>query len=88
MWETQQNGAGLDYFKTLALQEILKSQNQHQADSYAFSEVKHLCQQGGCARNKRQYLTAPQNRRSYRWMLVCVSTVYLRLTYGIWPLKY
>ena len=32
-------------------------------------------------------LTAPQNQRSYRWMLVCVWTVYLCLTYGIWSLK-
>ena len=27
-----------------------------------------------------QYLTAPQNQRSYRWMLVCAWMVYLRST--------
>ena len=52
-----------------------------------FLEVKHLYQSVGCARSKRQYLTAPQNQKSYRWMLVCVWTVYLRLTFGIWTLK-
>ena len=40
----QHNNADLVCFKILTLQETLKTQNQHQEDSYAFSEVKHLCQ--------------------------------------------
>ena len=40
--ETQYNNAHLDCVKTLILQETLKIQNQHQEDSYAFSEVKHF----------------------------------------------
>ena len=69
------------------LQEILKTQNQHQAESCAFFEVEHLYRSDGCARSKRQCLTAQQYQRSYRWMLVCVWTVYLRSTCGIWSLK-
>ena len=37
MWETQHNSAGLEYFKTLILLEISKTQNQHQVDFCAFS---------------------------------------------------
>ena len=37
-----------------------------------FWEVEHLYRSVGCARSKRQHLTAPQNQRSFRWMLVCV----------------
>ena len=44
MWETQHNGAGLDYFKTLILQEISKTQNQHQEEFCAFSGVTRLSQ--------------------------------------------
>ena len=36
----------------------------------------------GCARSKLQCRTALLNHRSNRWMLVCVWTVYLRLTSG------
>ena len=32
MWETQHNNADLDCFKTLILQETLKTQNQHQEE--------------------------------------------------------
>ena len=49
----------------------------------AFLEVEHLYRSVGCARGKHQYLTAPQNQRSYRLMLVCVWMVYLRSTCGI-----
>ena len=44
MWETQHNSAGLDYFKTLILLEISKTQNQHQEEFCAFSGVTRLCQ--------------------------------------------
>ena len=39
MLEMQHSNVNLDYFKTLILQEISKTQNQHQEDFYAFSEV-------------------------------------------------
>ena len=39
MWETQHNNFKLDYFKTLISLETLKTQNQHQEEFYAFSEV-------------------------------------------------
>ena len=77
----------LGYFKFQTLQESLKTQNQHQAEFCAFLEVEHLYRSVGCARSKRQCLTALKNQRSYRWMLVCVWTVYLRLSYRIWSLK-
>ena len=48
----------------------MKTQNQHQAEFRAFLEVEHLYRSAGCARSKRQCLTALQNQRSYRWMLV------------------
>ena len=32
----------------------MKTHNQHQVDSYAFSDVKHLCQEVECARNRHQ----------------------------------
>ena len=51
-WATQHNNAGLDYFKTLILQETWKTRNQHQEELYTFSEVKRLFQFVGCARNR------------------------------------
>ena len=71
------------YFKIQILQVILKTQNQHQWEFCAFLEAEHLYRSVGCARRRRQYLTAPQNQKSSRWMLVCVLMVYLRSTYGI-----
>ena len=44
LWETQHNNAEEDCFKILILREALKTQNQHQVDSYAFSEVKRANQ--------------------------------------------
>ena len=41
--ETQYNIAGLDCFKTLNLQEILKTQNQDQEEFCAFSGVTRWC---------------------------------------------
>ena len=37
MWETQHSNVNLDFFKTLILQEISKTQKQHQEEFYAFS---------------------------------------------------
>ena len=60
---------------------------QIQAEFCAFLEVEHLYRSVGCARCKRQCLPAPQNPRSYRWMLVCEWMGYLRSTCGICFLK-
>ena len=83
MWAMRLNIVDWGYFKIQILQEILKTQNQHQTAFCAFLEVEHLYRSVGCARSKRQYLTAPQNQRSSRWMLVCEWMVYRRSTYGI-----
>ena len=56
LWETQHNSADLDCFKTLILQETLKTQNQHQEESCPFSEVTRLCQEVWCARNRLQFV--------------------------------
>ena len=42
--ETQHSNADLDCFKTLILQETLKTQHQHQVESCVFSGVTLLCQ--------------------------------------------
>ena len=62
MWATLNIVDG-GHFKIQNLQEILKTQNPHQAESCAFLEVEHLYQSVGCARSKRQCRTAPQNQR-------------------------
>ena len=49
---TQHNNAVEDCFKILILREALKTQHQHQVDSYAFSEVKHLCQSVGMCKKR------------------------------------
>ena len=82
MWAMRLNTVDWGYLKIRTLQEILKTQNPQQAEFCAFLEVEHLFRSVGCARSKRQYLTALQNQRSYRWMLGCVWTVYLRSTCG------
>ena len=54
------------------------------SESHLSLEVEHLFPQVGCARSKLQCLTVPQNRRLFRWMLVCEWTVSLLLVYGMW----
>ena len=44
--------AGWDCFKTVVLQEILRTQNLLRVEHGAFSEVTCLCQQVGCARKQ------------------------------------
>ena len=43
MWETLQNNADWDCFKTPVLQDILRIQNQHQVEHCAFSEASWMC---------------------------------------------
>ena len=53
-----------DYFKTLISREILKNRNPLLKEHCVFSEVIHLFQQVGCARNKLLFLTVQQNLKS------------------------
>ena len=63
MWETLQNSADWDCFKTPILLEILRIQNLHQVEHCAFSEAKRTVQQSvGCVRNKLQFRTVQQNQ--------------------------
>ena len=68
MLETLQNNADWDCFKTPILQKILRIQNLHQEEHYAFSEVIHLFHSVGCVRNKLQFRTVQQNQKSVPWM--------------------
>ena len=52
------------------LADILKAQNQHQVDSCANSEVIHLFQQVGCARNKHRSHTVQRKLRLFFLMQV------------------
>ena len=67
MWETLQNNADWDCFKTPILQEILRIQNLRQVEHCAFSEAIRLFQTVGCVRNKLQFRTVQQNQKSFLW---------------------
>ena len=92
MWscvKTQHNNADLDYFKTLILQETLKTQNQPQEEFCPFSEVTRLCQEVGCARNRLQFHTVLQKLKSFLSMQVYAWTVFpLSLGFGGWSLSF
>ena len=68
-------------FKTQTLLETLRTRNQLLEESYVYSEVEHLSPSVGCARNKRQYPTVPQNRKLFLWMLDCAWMEYLLSTF-------
>ena len=68
--ETLHNNVGWDFFRTLIFLEILKTQNQHQEDSCAYSVVIHLFQQVGCASNKHLSHTVQRMRILFRFMQV------------------
>ena len=68
IWETMQNSADWDCFKTPILQEILRTQNLLHVEHYAFAEVIRLFQSAGCVRNRRQFRTVQQNQKSFPWM--------------------
>ena len=63
MWETQHNIADWDCFKTLILQEALKTRSQHQGDFCACSEVAQSYKQLGCAGNRLQFHLVLQTLR-------------------------
>ena len=52
MWETLQNNADWDCFKTPILQEILRTRNLLQVEHSAFSEVIRLFQSVGMCQNQ------------------------------------
>ena len=84
MCETQRDNADKDCFKILILQETLRTQNEHQGDSCAFSEVKHLFQKVGCARNKLQFDTVPRKLKLFLLVQVHAWTELARLIFGTW----
>ena len=88
MWEIQHNSADWDCFKTPILQEILRIQNLHQVEHCAFLEVIRLFQSVGCVRNKLQFRTVQQNRKSSLWTQDWGWTVYPYLIYGIWSSQF
>ena len=67
MWETLQNNADRDCFKTPILQEIWRIQNLHQVEHCAFLEVIRLFQSDGCVRNKLQFRIDQQNLKLSLW---------------------
>ena len=75
------------FFKTPILQEKWKTQNQHQEEFCAISEVTRLCQKVGCARNRLQFHTALQKLESILLMQVYAWTLFPSFT-GIWWLKH
>ena len=83
MWEILPNNADWDCFKTLTLQEILKIQNPLLEEHCACSEVIHLFQLVGCARNKLLFPTAQQNLKLSLWTLDWDWMVCLLWNYGI-----
>ena len=61
MWAMRLNIVDWGYFKIQTLQGILKTQiNIRRSFVEHFLEVEHSYRSVGCARSKRQYLTAPQ----------------------------
>ena len=88
MWETLQNYADWDCFKTPILQEILRTQNLILVEHYVFLEVIRLFQSVGCARNKLQFHTVQQNQTSFSWTQDWGWTVYPNLIYGTWSSQF
>ena len=88
VWETLQNSADWDCFKTPILQEILRTRNLLQVEHCAFSEVIRLFQSPGCVRNNLQFRTVQQNQKPFLWMQDWAWTVYPRLTSGIWSSQF
>ena len=64
-WETLQNNADWNCFKTPILQEILRTQNPLLEEHYAFLEVMRSFQSAGGVRNKLQFPTVQQNQKSF-----------------------
>ena len=65
MWETLQNNADWDCFKTPILQGILRIQILFQVEHCAFGRVIRLFQSVGCVRNEIQFHTVQQKPKSF-----------------------
>ena len=88
MWETLQNNADWDCFKTPILQEISRIQILHQVEHCSFSEAIRLFQPVGCARNKLQFRTVQPNQKSFLWTQDYGWTENPRLIYWIWSSQF
>ena len=84
------SNADLDCFKTLILQETLKTQNQHQEGSCIFSEVTRLCQKVGCVRNRLQFHTVLHKLKWFSLDAVYAWTVFRShsLEFGDWSISF
>ena len=65
MWETLQNNADWDCFKTPILQEILRTQNPLLVEHSAFLEVIHLFPISWMCKKQIQFRTVQQNQKSF-----------------------
>ena len=89
MWETRHSTVDWVCFKTQTLQATLRTQSQPHEVSCVFLEAEHLSHSVGCARNKHQFLIAPQSLKFFLWMLDYVWIGYLLLIYGtLWSRCY
>ena len=83
MWETRHSTEDWVCFKTPTLQATLRTQSQPQEVFCVFLEAEHLSQSVGCARNKHQFLIAPQSLKFFLWMLDYVWMGHLLLTFNL-----
>ena len=67
MWETLQNNADWDCFKTPILPEISRIQNLHLVEHCAFSESQTFVSISWMCKNKLQFRTIQQNQKSFPW---------------------
>ena len=82
------NNVDWECFKTPILKGILRIQNLHQVEHYAFSEGIRLFQSVGCVRNKLQFRTVQKNQKSFLWTQDRGWTVFPYLICGIWSSQF
>ena len=87
MWEIPHNNADCDCFRTLILQEILRTQNGPQKECCAYWEITRLFPQVGFARSKLQFHTVRRNLKLFLLMQVYALMEFPLLIFGIWLLK-
>ena len=84
MWAILSSNADWDCSKTQILQGILKIQNLLRVEHCAFLEVIHLFRCDGCVRDKLQFRTVQQNKKSFLWIQDWDWMIFSHLIYGIW----
>ena len=87
MWEILNSNADQDCSKTLALPEILKTQNRLRVESCASLAVTRLFPWDGCVRNRLQSHTVWRKLKLFLLMHVCAWMEFPLLISGIWWLK-